>query len=59
MPHWVVLLVVTLGAWLVVTVVGGLLVGRALGVVARAAPDAPEDETAGAADFPVHVRRAA
>jgi hypothetical protein len=35
MPHWIVLLAAALCAWLVVAVLGGMIVGRALGVIHR------------------------
>jgi hypothetical protein len=38
MPDWIILLVLAIVAWLAVSVVGGLLVGRLLGVVARHLP---------------------
>jgi len=35
MPHWVSVLAIVVVGWLVVAVVGGLLVGRGLGVIER------------------------
>jgi hypothetical protein len=35
MPHWVVMLAAALGAWIVLVVVGGHLVGWTLGVLTR------------------------
>ena len=35
MPHWVSVLLLVVVGWLVVAVVGGLLVGRGLGVIER------------------------
>jgi hypothetical protein len=37
MPQWIFLLVVVIAAWLVLSVVGGLLVGRLIGFVERRA----------------------
>jgi hypothetical protein len=38
MPDWIVLLVLAIAAWLTVSVVGGLLVGRLLGFLERHRP---------------------
>ncbi len=35
MPHWIIILMLAIAAWLALSVGGGLLVGRLLGVVAR------------------------
>ena len=35
MPQWIFLLVITIAAWLAVSIVGGLLVGRLIGFVER------------------------
>ncbi|HZO61737.1 MAG TPA: hypothetical protein VFB35_02030 [Gaiellaceae bacterium] len=35
MPQWIVFLALAIAAWLVVSVLGGLLVGRILGAAAR------------------------
>jgi hypothetical protein len=35
MPRWVELLAAAIAAWLLVSVVGGIVVGRALGAVSR------------------------
>jgi hypothetical protein len=35
MPQWIVLLMLAIVAWFVVSVVGGLVVGRILGAVGR------------------------
>ena len=38
MPQWIYLLMLAVGAWLVLSVVGGLLVGRLIGFVERHVP---------------------
>jgi hypothetical protein len=38
MPQWIILLVLAIAAWLVVSVLGGLLVGRLLSAVGRHLP---------------------
>lgn len=38
MPNWVVLVGLTMAGWLLLTVVGGILVGRALGRLERRYP---------------------
>jgi hypothetical protein len=38
MPQWIFLLVVVIVAWLALSVVGGLLVGRLIGLVERRVP---------------------
>jgi nitrate reductase NapE component len=38
MPQWILLLVLVIVAWLVLSVVGGLLVGRLIGFVVRQVP---------------------
>ncbi len=38
MPQWTLLLVLAIAAWLVLSVVGGLLVGRLLGLAERHRP---------------------
>jgi hypothetical protein len=40
MPQWIVFLVLAIVAWLIVSIGGGLLVGRLLGVAARHRPHA-------------------
>ena len=35
MPHWVVILVLVIVAWLLLSVVGGLALGRLLGMASR------------------------
>lgn len=35
MPQWITLLLLTIGAWLVLSVVGGLLIGRLLAFAER------------------------
>jgi hypothetical protein len=35
MPQWIILMMVAIGAWLVVSIGGGLVVGRLLGLVSR------------------------
>ena len=35
MPHWLALLAIVLASWLVLAVVGGWLIGRGLGAIAR------------------------
>ncbi len=35
MPHWLALLAIVVAAWLVLTVVGGWLIGRGLGAIER------------------------
>ena len=35
MPHWLGLLAIVVASWLVLTVVGGVLIGRGLGAIAR------------------------
>ena len=35
MPHWIALLTIVVAAWLVLSVVGGWLIGRGLGIIAR------------------------
>ena len=42
MPHWILLAVATAVGWLVVAVVGGLLLGRALGAIDRS-PDEEQE----------------
>jgi hypothetical protein len=45
MPHWVPLVGIVVAAWLVVSVVGGWLVGRGLGAIERRADvEEPEAE---------------
>jgi hypothetical protein len=38
MPQWIFLLVIVIAAWLALSVVGGLLVGRLIGFVERQVP---------------------
>lgn len=38
MPQWIIFLALAIVAWLALSVVGGLLVGRLLGAVARHLP---------------------
>ena len=38
MPQWILLLVLAIVAWLAVSIVGGLLVGRLLGIIERHRP---------------------
>ena len=38
MPQWILLLVLAIVAWLAVSIVGGLLVGRLLGIIERHLP---------------------
>ncbi len=38
MPQWIYLLMLAVAAWLVLSVVGGLLVGRLIGFVGRHVP---------------------
>ncbi|HEY7604436.1 MAG TPA: hypothetical protein VH760_09250 [Gaiellaceae bacterium] len=35
MPQWIVFLLLAIGAWLVLSVVGGLVVGRIIGAASR------------------------
>jgi hypothetical protein len=35
MPHWIALVALVVAAWMVATVAGGWLIGRALGLLAR------------------------
>jgi hypothetical protein len=35
MPHWIALLTIVVAAWLVLSVVGGWLIGRGLGIIER------------------------
>ena len=35
MPHWIALFAIVLVGWLLLSVIGGLLLGRGLGVVER------------------------
>jgi hypothetical protein len=39
MPQWITFLLVAVGAWLALSVGGGLLLGRLLGLVARRGAD--------------------
>ena len=39
MPHWILFLVLAIVAWLALSVGGGLLIGRLIGVVERHRPD--------------------
>jgi hypothetical protein len=38
MPQWILFLVLAIAAWLTVSVVGGLLLGRLLGLISRRLP---------------------
>jgi hypothetical protein len=38
MPQWIILLIVAIGAWLLLSVGGGLLIGRILSVASRRRP---------------------
>jgi hypothetical protein len=43
MPQWIILLIVAIGAWLALSVGGGLLIGRILNVASRRRPHSRRD----------------
>ena len=43
MPHWIALLAIVVCAWMLLAVVGGWLIGRGLGLLARDGLDGPHE----------------